>query len=462
MRPAALIKWLCVTCGCLLVITGALWISYRPHSKSLPRRLVYGRPELREAMTTLQTPGQGHDNYGNEVQIAWRLNAVLEESEYKFRPEDRPGFKLLFEDRTASVYARLCAAYFLIDTDMAARAFVTQKLSSTDMHERYNAARVIQWFAETTPEGEPRHWAADELIKLIENRGLEGAPPDTMFVPEGEDWNSPPFEYICRTLGKLKDPRALPALMALNDRDMNNSSDPLYAIGNIGDIAAGPYLLHKLEERKQSSIVAAQLGHLKYRPAIPALMEEIRAAKAFSDAQPYVQALVSMGSPGDEAIAEVEKLVANLASDKEQRLATRMLVQLKGGDPVGRLLQMYQEEKDQNEQIDLIWRLRDYQDLRVTHFLSQLARNSPVEILRKQAIWGLGAVKTRPALLELASLLDVPFPTDLKRDKFDILEGTPSIALRKQIVFSLKMATDQDFETDSTKWRDWISQHVSQ
>ncbi|CAN5442187.1 hypothetical protein BH09MYX1_BH09MYX1_46660 [soil metagenome] len=78
-------------------------------------------------------------------------------------------------------------------------------------------------------------------------------------VPTGDDWAKalmaaaklkPRSEYAIRMLGKTKDPKAVPMLIALLEDDPKNLNDTAYALGAIGDQRALDPLLAILEKGK--------------------------------------------------------------------------------------------------------------------------------------------------------------------------------------------------------------------
>jgi hypothetical protein len=96
------------------------------------------------------------DNYGDELQVAWRLHILIEEARFKVLPPDRPVIRMLLADTNTSPCSRMCAAYFLADSEINARSLLTSYAASTNLRHRFNAARTIQWFA-AHKDGKPVH-----------------------------------------------------------------------------------------------------------------------------------------------------------------------------------------------------------------------------------------------------------------------------------------------------------------
>jgi hypothetical protein len=49
-------------------------------------------------------------------------------------------------DEKRDMYARLCAAYFLLDKHEEARKFVNAQLASRNLRYRYNAAKTVELY----------------------------------------------------------------------------------------------------------------------------------------------------------------------------------------------------------------------------------------------------------------------------------------------------------------------------
>ena len=80
--------------------------------------------------------------------------------------------------------------------------------------------------------------------------------------------------YLALTLGRLRDPRAVPALIeSANDSDSQTVIWSLWALGSIGDKEATPTLLEKLENADAGIRImsAYALGVLNDAKAVPAL-----------------------------------------------------------------------------------------------------------------------------------------------------------------------------------------------
>ncbi|PWU13803.1 MAG: hypothetical protein C5B50_18605 [Verrucomicrobia bacterium] len=64
------------------------------------------RPESRKAIVALCTPTELGDNYGPELQVAWRLEVVLNRQRFKPLPQDRAVLKTLVTNSAATAYSR--------------------------------------------------------------------------------------------------------------------------------------------------------------------------------------------------------------------------------------------------------------------------------------------------------------------------------------------------------------------
>jgi hypothetical protein len=186
------------------------------------------------------TPTNLLGNYGDELQVAWRLHILTEEANFKPTASDRLILKTLLTNEATSVYLRICAAFFLLDADWDARSLLTNWVASTNLRQRFNAARAIQWFS-ARANGEARDWAGLELVKMLQTRCLE-LPPGEYQSSDGYEKNGydmmddawTPLSYVVFTLGELKERRAIPALQSMIER--NEYSDAAaYALGRMVD-----------------------------------------------------------------------------------------------------------------------------------------------------------------------------------------------------------------------------------
>jgi HEAT repeat protein len=110
--------------------------------------------------------------------------------------------------------------------------------------------------------------------------------------------------YLALTLGRLKDPRAVPALIeSANDTDSQTVIWSLWALGSIGDKQATPLLLEKLESADQGirTMAAYALGVFNDPGAIPALQGHL------DDASPEVSwnAAIALARLGDPSGAQL-------------------------------------------------------------------------------------------------------------------------------------------------------------
>jgi hypothetical protein len=207
-----------------IVAVALNWILCGCNKKPAPIAQVSSdaRPELRQAVAAICTSGQLLDNYGDDLQVAFRLHTLTEELHFKPEPKDRTTLREIMTNGRLSSYSRMCAAFFLADFEPDARALLTNYLASSDLRRRFNAARTIQWFA-WRPNDEAREWAVGELIKMVENKSLElpagtYTPSSTNTEAEGYDsmddaWS--PLGHVVDMLGDLGDRRAVPGLSSL-------------------------------------------------------------------------------------------------------------------------------------------------------------------------------------------------------------------------------------------------------
>src|SRR5262245_46788738 len=120
-----------------------------------------------EAIATVSQPAHGFGAMSpSEVQAYYRLRNLQNYDRgfyYHYTDADQTAWKSLLDDANASVYARMCAAFMLIDHDVAARKFLEQHLKSDNLRHRYNAAKVVETYVARDPT---KTWGIDLLLEL--------------------------------------------------------------------------------------------------------------------------------------------------------------------------------------------------------------------------------------------------------------------------------------------------------
>jgi HEAT repeat protein len=423
----------------------------------LPDKLLgNARPELRKAITALSTPTPQLDA-GGELQVALRLHLVV--NEMKFRPmaEDRPILKSLVTNKAASAYSRICAAYFLLDSDADARALLTNYVASSNLRHRYNAARAIQWFA-FDAQGEAHEWATLELIKMVENRCLE-TPSNTETPSRGYevgydlmDDHYTPLDYVIDTLGELKERRAIPALMSLIERHRWQSSSAVSALGEIGDPSVAPFLLKNFVDRDSLGCGHA-LALLRYRPAVPLLLDHLNHSETAYGQERVLDDLLEMGDAS--ALPDIEKFAQSPREQGARKAAARVIAQMRDKDPVASLLAMLDKEQG-DERVDLIRDLGRYPDQRAIDRLFALAVSFDDTLIRGNAIRTLGRMGDQRALLALVAVMETNAPPPVKFDMVAMLDGSRPDYSKVEAARALHEATRRNLGEDPKTWRRWI------
>jgi len=398
-----------------------------------------------------------------ELQVTYRLDGVLGELKYKITESDRPLWKKLLNNSNQSIYARLCAAYFLLDKDHDAQNLIRTQLDSDDLRHRYNAAKALFLFLAENPKSP----MMGILLQHLANGSLDGSgaqnSPDGKF-PEGDrdDIMFSPAMGICFVLGNLKCEQAVPVLSAGVERNAPWSSFAVTALGNIGDPAAIPTLLEQVQQSDSKELNRA-FGQLKCKEAVPLMIGYLSKTSVYpTEADQTI--LEAFGSIGDlRAVDPVKDFLHQDHAKEDKAIARRVLAQLDSPDPVGTLIDLFDKEHEDNlngevEKGRLLDALLKYpDDKRVTEKLSLVSQTSNSSFVRTQAINDLGRLATKPALLELANLMNKTFPTHLNADLG--WKGNPPdfrYYFPDLIVRTLKEATHQDLGIDSSKWKSWI------
>lgn len=438
-------------------------------------------PSINEAIRIVDSPSEGYGNMSPfELQVHYRLMGLQYRIKYKYREEDAPAWENCMLDEKRSMYARLSAAYFLLDQQEEARRFVELQLASKNLRHRYNAAEIVKFHVGRNPE---KRWGIGVMVKLLADGSLDGSGVTQISCSTG--WSrlggSPPAEYphgdeadiirtpineICWSFGFMKEKEAVPALISVLER-RPHTGGAAFALGEIGDQRAIPILMKVLEDRsgyEDREITA--LGKLKHKGAVPILLSRLvePPEKYFdwdhSKIEAIFEALLEIGD--QRAIEPINAFLKGGYPRRSKAVAQRMLIQLKSPDPVKPLLALLETETYEPERSNIIRDLVKYGDRRVVEKLATLARTSDSAFIRRDAIFGLRDIGNRSALLALASLLDTPFPKDLKTDWGWKMPPDFRKYFPETIWECLKESTKQDLGKDRSPWEEWIKRNVEQ
>ncbi|MBT3200587.1 MAG: HEAT repeat domain-containing protein [Phycisphaerales bacterium] len=435
------------------------------------------------------------------LQVHFRLIWLLRRQEYKYQESHASAWKACMLDEKRDMYARLCAAYFLLDKHEEARKFVNAQLASRNLRYRYNAAKTVELYVhrDTT-----KTWGINTLLKLLADGSIDG--DDIIKRPVGkypngdkDDIRLTPINSICANFGHMDLKRAAPVILAVLERKIANQSAFLtkvvIALGELGDKRAAPVLLRllKIGEFFKGNVVAAlgkigdkraipalleilkkdyslksyaitALGRLKSTGAVPILIKRLEQSKDKDkkvdkwDTVDILRALLAIGDK--RAVEPIKKYLKGDGPDYPKAVARRVLVQMTSADPVADLWELFQAETDGGYPECILYAMSDYRDdKRVVEKLSSIANTSDSASLRRCAIHGLGDVGNRQALLVLTSLLNITLPKDLKYQSTRQRLGF-QLSIHNLIKGYLKECTKQDFGTDRAKWAAWIREHV--
>ena len=108
---------------------------------------------VEQAIAAVEKPANGFGNMSPfELQTYYRLTGLLSQSRYTYEANHADAWITCMRDEKRSMYARLCAAYFLLDQQAEARTFVETQLKSKNLRYRYNAAEVVQLHVDRDPQ----------------------------------------------------------------------------------------------------------------------------------------------------------------------------------------------------------------------------------------------------------------------------------------------------------------------
>ena len=424
-------------------------------------------PSVEQAIQIVDKPADGFDNMSPfELQTHYRLMSLLHEKAYQYEEKHAEAWINCMRDKRRSMYARLCAAYFLADLREEAREFIVTQLKSEDLRHRYNAAEIVELYVGRNAEKE---WGIDVLIKLLadgslDGSGVEGSPAGKYPQGDRNDIMFTPIDGICWSLGFMKEKKAVPVLISVLER-RPRTGGAAFALGEIEDKRAVPILMKILKDRSgyEDREVTA-LGNLKHVEAVPILISRLSKPRTkyggsdIIETEKLLDALLEIGDL--RSVEPIEKYIQGDYPEKSKAVARRVLVQLKSPDAVAALLVLLNKETYEPERSDIISALVKKHDVRVITKLSEIAQTSDSAFMRREAIFGLSKIGDRQSLLILASLLDLTWPKNLKAEWG--WKGLPDFEtyFPETIQLCLKQCTKQDFGKDKSRWKDWIEKIV--
>jgi len=277
------------------------------------------------------------------------------------------------------------------------------------------------------------------------------------------------MRLLVARLGRMKGQRAEPLLVSFIKRRVNTDVAAI-ALGEIGDSAAGPVLVELLKSKEFFEIeylVVTAIGDVKYLQAIPTLTPYLQRGEGMNEnlSDAIFQAFLKIGDKS--VIPDIEKY---LKRNKQDTAAQSTLIQLKYRDPIPRLLTLlsahekvmnHSSSRDEWDHSDIIQEIAHYKDVRAVNKLGEIAENSDSGFLRRQSIFALRDIGKQQALLELAKLLNYEFPSSLTANSgWKMKPGDWPAYFHETLIDCLKQTTNQDFGTDSEKWRKWIEANV--
>ena len=423
---------------------------------------------LREALDVARTPARDPDGttggMGNEspfeLEVYYRLRRL--NASYRFEASHAASWKALLSDVRAGPTTRLCAAYFLLDHDDEARAYVRQVLDSKEPGERNNAAKLIEMYVGGDPA---KAWGVDLMIEAVASGAIDGPTGEASCSTGRCEGIFTPIDAICRDLGRMKVSKAAPALIALLSR-RPRATEAALALGELGDARAKPALMSMVSAKVDDDRTVAALGKLKAVEAVPIFAERLghpRSTFSGLDILETKALLDALRDIGDQsAVPAIRRYLAGPYPPSSKAAARRVLAQLAGKDPSAELIALLHKAPDEPAQSDVIADLVRYPTDRAVGELERVARTDGSAFLRKEAIRSLASMKRRRPLLALCGLLSWSFPARLRAEwGWKEPPADFSVYFPRLVVEQLEAATAQTFGADSKACHAWVVGHVA-
>jgi HEAT repeat protein len=390
-----------------------------------------------------------------ELEVYYRLRRLS--ASYRFEPTHADGWRALLLDAGADLYARLCAAHFLLDSDDGARAFVRKALQSKEPGDRNNAAKLIQMYVGGDPA---KAWGVDLMIEALSSGAIDGPAGESTCSEGGCERHRTPVDAVCRDLGRMKVSKAAPALLALLSRRPRRT-EAAVALGELGDPRAKAELLRLVNAKLDDDRTIAALGKLKATEAVPIFVGRLghpRTTFSGLDVLETKTLLEALRDIGDRsAVPAIRRYAAGPIPPPAKAAARRVIAQLAGKDPSAELIALLRDAPDEPAQSGILADLARYPNDRAIGTLERIARTDESAFLRREAIRSLASMKHRTALLALCGLLSSEFPGQL-RAEWGWKEAPPdfSVYFHELLAEQLESATGQTFGADPKGCRTWV------
>ena len=330
--------------------------------------------------------------------------------------------------------------------DEAVRARLRHFLASSDLDERYDAARAL------AASGEPARQIVPALIDLA---------IDPHFCPHGGEL--PPGDWFAlyaypALLASIASfgPDAVPELhAALQKRNPQVRRAAVDALGVIGPAAkaAIPLLIELLDDSACRDAAAESLGRMGFeaRAAVPRLLALLEAARLQGASEEYVALLDALGAIGPDALSAAPALLnfANFDDSRTRQAAVLALAKIDPADAsltprLKRLLAEWErksafwsdEDHDWSDEehhkgfvqvADAVWKLGPKAEPLVPDLRRMLAAPSLEEEMRRYAAYALAGIPGRrhegKRILERLALQDNWFLAELLLERFRTPKG---------------------------------------
>jgi len=193
--------------------------------------------------------------------------------------------------------------------------------------------------------------------------------PEMILIFRNTKGNDPQIRrYMALALGRLKDPRAVPALQeAMNDEDSQTVIWCIWGLGSIGDKSAVPGIIEKLEDSDSAirSMSAYVLGAIQDPRAVPPLQAHL-----------------------DDATAEVSWNSAIALARMNNASGADVLLKIMNRDYLAGFLQMSEQNKEEL-MINAIKVSAKLGDPPLTQLIKTLSGSDPSPRVRDAAIKAL-------------------------------------------------------------------------
>jgi HEAT repeat protein len=285
---------------------------------------------------------------------------------------------------------------------------------------RLRAKEAVPALIQALSEPEAARQAAEALGEIGDPVAVE----PLIALLRGPEEDSDIRVVAMQSLGKLKDPRAVPVLLEIIGREGNEAlwSAAAEALGTMGDLSAVPGLVKLLSSDKSGvrSIAVRTLGTLKANAAAPALVDTLKVEQSESFKYSLAIALGNIGDPaGAEGLAQLAFTQGDSVVTGRIRQAAVEGLGKMGDAGAAPLIRVLSQSESEGTRVAAAKQLGDMNSVAAVKALGDAISLDPSGKVSSEAALALGRLNDPSAVQALVAALDAMSNSDLFLNRAD-------------------------------------------